>query len=105
MAIVNKIIHRFIRHRDDYMDPTKELYNQIIPYNVQAYSYELKENGDPNIPDDYIVRYVLGTGRSTYQQIADGQGRDSDGNLIPELSKEFVLNSNKRSCNFFIYYL
>lgn len=94
MAIVNKIIHRFIRHRDDYMDPTKELYNQIIPYNVQAYSYELKENGDPNIPDDYIVRYVLGTGRSTYQQIADGQGRDSDGNLIPELSKEFVLNSN-----------
>ena len=94
MAIVNKIIHRFIRHRDDYMDPTKELYNQIIPYNVQAYSYELKENGDPNIPDDYIVRYVLGTGRSTYQQIADGQGRDSDGNLIPELSKEFMLNSN-----------
>lgn len=94
MAIVNKIIHRFIRHRDDYMDPTKELYNQIIPYNVQAYSYELKENGDPNIPDDYIVRYVLGTGRSTYQQIADGQGRDSDGNAIPELSKEFLLNSS-----------
>ena len=94
MAIVNKIIHRFIRHRDDYMDPTKELYNQIIPYNVQAYSYELKPNGDPNIPDDYIVRYVLGTGRSTYQQIADGQGKDADGNAIPELSKEFVLNSN-----------
>ena len=94
MAIVNKIIHRFIRHRDDYMDPTKELYNQIIPYNVQAYSYELKPNGDPNIPDDYIVRYVLGTGRSTYQQIADGQGKDADGNNIPELSKEFVLNSN-----------
>ena len=94
MAIVNKIIHRFIRHRDDYMDPTKELYNQIIPYNVQAYSYELKPNGDPNIPDDYIVRYVLGTGRSTYQQIADGQGKDADGNTIPELSKEFVLNSN-----------
>lgn len=94
MAIVNKIIHRFIRHRDDYMDPTKELYNQIIPYNVQAYSYELKPNGDPNIPDDYIIRYVLGTGRSTYQQIADGQGKDADGNAIPELSKEFVLNSN-----------
>ena len=94
MAIVNKIIHRFIRHRDDYMDPTKELYNQIIPYNVQAYSYELKPNGDPNIPDDYIVRYVLGTGRSTYQQIADGLGKDADGNAIPELSKEFVLNSN-----------
>ena len=94
MAIVNKIIHRFIRHRDDYMDPTKELYNQIIPYNVQAYSYELKPNGDPNIPDDYIVRYVLGTGRSTYQQIADGLGKDADGNTIPELSKEFVLNSN-----------
>lgn len=94
MAIVNKIIHRFVRNRDDYMDPTKELYNQIIPYNVQAYSYELKENGDPNIPDDYIVRYVLGTGRSTYQQIADGQGKDADGNAIPELSKEFVLNSN-----------
>ena len=94
MAIVNKIIHRFVRHRDDYMDPTKELYNQIIPYNVQAYSYELKPNGDPNIPDDYIVRYVLGTGRSTYQQIADGLGRDVDGNAIPELSKEFVLNSN-----------
>lgn len=94
MAIVNKIIHRFIRHRDDYMDPTKELYNQIIPYNVQAYSYELRPNGDPNIPDDYIVRYVLGTGRSTYQQIADGLGKDADGNAIPELSKEFVLNSN-----------
>lgn len=94
MAIVNKIIHRFIRNRNDYMDPVKELYNQIIPYNVQAYSYELKENGDPNIPDDYIVRYVLGTGRSTYQQIADGQGKDADGNAIPELSKEFVLNSN-----------
>ncbi len=94
MAIVNKIIHRFIRHRDDYMDPAKELYNQIIPYNVQAYSYELRPNGDPNIPDDYIVRYVLGTGRSTYQQIADGLGKDADGNAIPELSKEFVLNSN-----------
>ena len=94
MAIVNKVIHRFIRHRDDYMDPTKELYNQIIPYNVQAYSYELRPNGDPNIPDDYIVRYVLGTGRSTYQQIADGLGKDADGNAIPELSKEFVLNSN-----------
>lgn len=94
MAIVNKIIHRFVRHREDYMDPTKELYNQIIPYNVQAYSYELKENGDPNIPDDYIVRYVLGTGRSTYQQIADGLGKDADGNAIPELSKEFLLNSN-----------
>ena len=94
MAIVNKIIHRFIRHRDDYMDPTKELYNQIIPYNVQAYSYELRPNGDPNVPDDYIVRYVLGTGRSTYQQIADGLGKDADGNAIPELSKEFVLNSN-----------
>ena len=94
MAIVNKIIHRFVRHRDDYMDPTKELYNQIIPYNVQAYSYELRENGDPNVPDDYIVRYVLGTGRSTYQQIADGLGKDADGNAIPELSKEFVINSN-----------
>lgn len=94
MAIVNKIIHRFVRHREDYMDPAKELYNQIIPYNVQAYSYELKENGDPNVPDDYIVRYVLGTGRSTYQQIAEGLGKDADGNAIPELSKEFVLNSN-----------
>ena len=94
MAIVNKIIHRFVRPREDYMDPTKELYNQIIPYNVQAYSYELRENGDPNIPDDYIVKYVLGTGRSTYQQIADGLGKDSDGNAIPELSKEFVINSS-----------
>lgn len=94
MAIVNKIIHRFIRHRSEYMDPAKELYNQIIPYNVQAYSYELKENGDPNIPDDYIVRYVLGTGKSTYQQIAAGQGKDLDGNAIPELSKEFELNSS-----------
>lgn len=94
MAIVNKIIHRFVRNRADYMDPTKDLYNQIIPYNVQAYSYELKENGDPNIPDDYIVRYVLGTGRSTYQQIADGQGKDADGNAIPEFSKEFVINSD-----------
>ena len=94
MAVVNKIIHRFVRNRAEYFDPENELYNQIIPYNVQAYSYELKEGGDPRIPDDYIVRYVLGTGRSTYQQIADGQGRDSDGNLLPELSKEFIVNSN-----------
>ena len=94
MAIVNKIIHRFIRQRDVYMDPTGELYNQIIPYNVQAYSYELKEGGDKNVPDDYIVRYVLGTGRSTYQQIASGLGKTEDGNLSPQLSKEFVINSS-----------
>ena len=94
MAIVNKIIHRFIRQRDVYMDPAGELYNQIIPYNVQAYSYELKEGGDKNIPDDYIVRYVLGTGRSTYQQIADGLGKTEDGNFSPQLSKEFIINSS-----------
>ena len=93
MAVVNKIIHRFVRNRADYFDPENELYDQIIPYNVQAYSYELKENGDPNIPDDYIVRYVLGTGRSTYQQIADGLGKDSEGNPAPELSKEFIIQS------------
>ena len=100
MAVINKIIHRFVRNRAEYMDPTKELYNQIIPYNVQAYSYELKPNGDPNIPDDYTVRYVLGTGRSTYAQIANGQGRDIDGNAIPELSKEFVINSTPQLIKF-----
>ena len=100
MAVINKIIHRFVRNRAEYMDPTKELYNQIIPYNVQAYSYELKPNGDPNVPDDYTVRYVLGTGRSTYAQIANGQGRDIDGNAIPELSKEFVINSTPQLIKF-----
>lgn len=97
MAIVNKIIHRFVHPRFDYMDPTGELYNQIIPYNVQAYSYELRAGGDRDNPDDYIVRYVLGTGRSTYKEIAEGRGKGLENSvLIPELSKEFVLNSSNQ---------
>ena len=95
MAITNQIIHRFIQPRSEY-EENGSLYSQIIPYNVQAYSYELKPNGDPNVPEDYIVRYVLGTGRSTYLEIAEGQGRDEDGNLLPELSKEFVINSSSQ---------
>ena len=95
MAVVNKIIHRFVHPRSDY-EENGSLFNQIIPYNVQAYSYELKPNGDPNIPDDYIVRYVLGTGRSTYIEIANGRGRSLEGNFIPELSKEFILNSSSQ---------
>jgi hypothetical protein len=92
MAVVNKIIHRFIRDRKDY-EQGGELYGQIIPYNVQAYSYTLKENGDINNPNDYIVKYVLGTGSSTYLEIAEGRGRDLENQHVPELSKELLVSS------------
>ena len=92
MTVINKIIHKFIRDRADY-EENGELYYSIIPENVQAYSYELKEDGDPTNPNDYIIRYVLGTGSSTYMEIANGQGKDTEGNDFPELSKEFVVDS------------
>ncbi len=92
MTVVNKIIHRFIRDRKDY-EQGGELYGQIIPYNVQAYSYTLKENGDINNPNDYIVKYVLGTGSSTYLEIAEGRGRDLENQPVPELSKELLVSS------------
>ena len=44
MTVVNKVIHRFIRERSEY-EEGGALYNQIIPYNVQAYSYKLRDNG------------------------------------------------------------
>lgn len=94
MTIVNKVIHRFVRPRYDYMSPEGELYSQIIPVNTQAYSYECVDETNPNNPNSYIIRYVLGTGGSTYAQIAEGRGKDKDGNIIPELSKEFVLRSD-----------
>ena len=94
MTIVNKIIHRFVRPRYEYMNPDGELFSQIIPVNTQAYSYEKIPGANPNLPDSYIVRYVLGTGGSTYAQIAQGNGKDKDGNIIPELSREFVIRSN-----------
>ena len=94
MTIVNKIIHRFVRPRYEYMSPEGELYSQIIPVNTQAYSYECIDKTNPNNPNSYIIRYVLGTGGSTYAQIAEGRGKDKDGNIIPELSKEFVLRSD-----------
>ena len=95
MAVVNKIIHRFIKNRAEY-EENGSLYYKIIPYNVQAYSYELKDGGDELNPDDYIIRYVLGTGGSTYMEIASGQGKDKEGALVPELSKEFVLTSESQ---------
>lgn len=95
MAVVNKIIHRFIRDRKDY-EQGGELYGQIIPYNVQAYSYTLKENGDINNPNDYIVKYVLGTGSSTYLEIAEGRGRDLENQHVPELSKELLVSSQEQ---------
>ena len=94
MTIVNKIIHRFVRPRYEYVSPEGELYSQIIPVNTQAYSYECIDKTNPNNPNSYIIRYVLGTGGSTYAQIAEGRGKDKDGNIIPELSKEFVLRSD-----------
>ena len=93
MTVINKIIHRFVHPRSDY-EENGSLYDQIIPYNVQAYSYELKEGGDETNPNDYLIRYVLGTGRSTYIQIANGNGQDQEGNPVPELSKEFLINSS-----------
>ena len=95
MATINKIIHRFVHPRGDYQE-NGILFDQIIPYNVQAYSYELREGGDDNNPDDYIIRYVLGTGKSTYMQIAEGHGQDQEGAPVPELSKEFVINSSNQ---------
>ena len=88
----NRIIHRFIKDRSEY-EEGGSLFTQIIPVGVQAYSYELKENGDPTKPDDYIVRYVLGTGSSTYMEIANGLGKDEDGNPLPELSREYMVTS------------
>lgn len=101
MTVINKIIHRFVRNRADY-EENGELYYKIIPYNVQAYSYELKENGDPENPEDYIIRYVLGTGNSTYLEIASGHGIDKDGNEVPELSKEFILSSESQLRDFIL---
>lgn len=92
MTVVNKVIHRFIRERSEY-EEGGSLYNQIIPYNVQAYSYKLRDNGNPNDPNDYTVAYVLGTGSSTYMEIANGEGKDSEGNPCPALSKEIVVTS------------
>lgn len=94
MVVVNKVIHRFVRDRADY-EEGGALYNQIIPYNVQAYSYKLKENGDPSNPDDYIIAYVLGTGSSTYMEIANGQGKDPEGERLPALSKEIFVTSKE----------
>lgn len=95
MSSITKVIHRYVRPRSDYM-LGGELFTQIIPVNSQAYSYELIENGDPTNPNDYRIYYVLGTGGSTYQEIANGEGVDEDGNLIPELSKEFLVSSSSQ---------
>ena len=94
MVVVNKVIHRFVRDRADY-EEGGALYNQIIPYNVQAYSYKLRENGNPDNPKDYIVAYVLGTGSSTYLEIANGRGKDPEGNPVPGLSQEFIIQSEE----------
>ena len=98
MTVVKKIIHRFVRNHADY-EEGGELFNQIIPYNVQAYSYKLKEDGDPENPKDYIIKYVLGTGNSTYLEIASGHGVDDEGNPVPELSKEFLITSYEEICD------
>jgi len=95
MSTVTKVIHRFVRARSDYM-LGGELYTQIIPANTQVYSYELVEDGDPQNPDDYRLYYVLGTGGSTYLEIANGEGVDEEGNPLPELSREVLITSKSQ---------
>lgn len=90
MITRNRVIHRFVKERKEYMNPEGSLYSQIIPANVQAYSLEF----DPEHPDDYKksrLFYVIGTGGSTYSEIANGKGKDAEGN--PALSKEFIVTS------------
>ena len=85
-GLTNKIVHRFIRKRSDYMTNEGVYYNQIIPLGVQAYSIEF----DQNYPEDYSkanLFYVIGTGTNTYKEIVEGKGKYSDGTSA--LSKEF----------------
>lgn len=90
MVTRNKVIHRFVKNRDEYINETGAFYYQIIPENVQAYSIKF----DPAYPNDYTkckLYYVLGTGGSTYAEIARGEGKDITGN--PTFSKEFLVSS------------
>lgn len=88
MQVQNKIIHRFVRLRSDYMNPDGVYYNQIIPVNTQAFSIEFDEKY-PDDLDHATLRYVLGTGASTYAEIVAGKGKDRDGNKV--FSKEILL--------------